>query len=191
MIEFPPIPTWDGLHPLIVHFPIAMLLVAPIFVVLGALLPRAGRTFSIAALLLMFMGTTATFVAIETGEAAGELAERTPQVMEVLEHHEELAEQTRTVFVALTTIFLVILVLPRLLSKELGRGTALALNGVFLLFYLAGAVVLINTAHNGGRLVHELGVRAFVAAPTGQPGSIAKAGIAEAIPDRTNSDFDD
>ena len=35
MIEFPPIPSWDGLHPLIVHFPIALLLVAPLLVVLG------------------------------------------------------------------------------------------------------------------------------------------------------------
>ncbi len=33
--SFPPFPSWDGLHPLIVHFPIALLLVAPLFVVLG------------------------------------------------------------------------------------------------------------------------------------------------------------
>jgi len=191
MIEFPPIPTWDGLHPLIVHFPIAVLLVAPIFVVLGAALPRAGRAFSIAALLLMMIGTASTFVAIETGEAAGEFADRTPEVMKVLAHHEELAEQTRTVFVALTTIFLVILVLPRILSRELGRGTSLALNGAFLLFYMAGAILLANTAHNGGRLVHELGVRAFVAAPA-DPGTsnTAAALTSEAAP-RSIGDEDD
>ena len=28
MIDLPPVPTWDGLHPLIIHFPIALLLVA-------------------------------------------------------------------------------------------------------------------------------------------------------------------
>lgn len=165
MIEFPPIPSWDGLHPLIIHFPIALLLIVPIFIALGILLRRTGRTFSVAALLLMVMGTAALFVAIGTGEAAGELADRTPQVMEVLQHHEELAELARSVFVGLTVIYAVILFLPSIFSKRLSRGPVLALQGVFLLLYLAGSVVLINTAHNGGRLVHELGVRALVALP--------------------------
>jgi uncharacterized membrane protein len=165
MIEFPPIPSWDGLHPLIIHFPIALLLVAPIFIVLGALLRRTGRSFSLAALFLMVLGTVAVFIAVETGEAAGELADRTPQVMQVLQHHQELADLTRSVFVALTVIYAVVLFLPPLLSNRLSHGPILALQGAFLLLYLAGAVVLINTAHNGGRLVHELGVRAFVASP--------------------------
>ena len=44
MIEFPPIPSWDGLHPLIIHFPIVLLLVAPVLVLIGALLaPEKGR----------------------------------------------------------------------------------------------------------------------------------------------------
>lgn len=40
----------------------------------------------------------------------------------------------------------------------------------FLAFYLAGTMVLANTAHQGGRLVHELGVRAagFSAPQPGQ-----------------------
>jgi uncharacterized membrane protein len=188
MIEFPPIPTWDGLHPLIVHFPIAVLLVAPIFVVLGAVLPRTGRFFSIAALLLMMIGTASTFLAIETGEAAGEFADRTPEVIKVLEHHEDLAEQTRTVFVALSTIFLVILILPRILARELGRGTSLALNGAFLLFYMAGAILLANTAHNGGRLVHELGVRAFVAVPADQVAPTTAAAISDEVAARSAVD---
>ena len=165
MIEFPPIPSWDGLHPLIVHFPIGLLLVAPVFIILGALLHRSGRSFSLAALTLMALGTMATFISVETGEAAGEMADRTPQIMQVLQHHEELADLTRSVFTALTVIFAVILFLPPLLSKRLSRAPVLALNGVFLLLYLAGAVVLVNTAHNGGRLVHELGVRALMDAP--------------------------
>lgn len=41
------------------------------------------------------------------------------------------------------------------------------LNLAFLLFYSSGAVLLMNTAHQGGRLVHEFGVRA-VMSPTAQ-----------------------
>ncbi len=48
----PSLPGWDGLHPLVVHFPIALLLVAPVFVVLGLVLPRAGRGFLVGALVL-------------------------------------------------------------------------------------------------------------------------------------------
>lgn len=172
MVEFPPLPSWDGLHPLIVHFPIALLLVAPLFVVLGMSL-RRGRPFFWAALLLMAIGTAGTFLAVSTGEAAGKLAERTPQINAVLEHHEELAERTRVGFAVLTAIFAAILVLPRVLRRQPGRGVTVILPLVFLIGYGAGVVLLANTAHNGGRLVHELGVQALVSP---SPAAEARAG---------------
>ncbi len=47
MIDLPPLPTWDGIHPLVVHFPIALLLVAPLLVLLAAALaPARGRGLS-------------------------------------------------------------------------------------------------------------------------------------------------
>ena len=162
MNVFPPIPAWDGLHPLIVHFPIALLLVAPVLVVLGLVFSKSSRGFFLSALVLMALGTIAVYVAASTGAAAGELAERSRNVGAVIEQHEELAETTRTIFTALTIIFAVILFLPGLLKKNLGRASSAILNIAFLVFYLAGALVLANTAHQGGRLVHELGVRAMV-----------------------------
>jgi uncharacterized membrane protein len=168
MIELPPIPTWDGLHPLIIHFPIALLLVAPVFILLGIMFRRNGIHFSMAAFILMILGTVSVYVALETGEAAGELADRTPQIMQVLQHHEELAGTTRSIFTSLTIFFAAIVLGPRLLKRSLGRVPALALHSGFLLLYMAGAAVLVNTAHNGGRLVHELGVHALMdAAPGG------------------------
>jgi uncharacterized membrane protein len=71
MIYLPPVPSWNGLHPLIVHFPIALLFVAPLFVILGAVLsPPKGRPFLVSALILMVVGTASILFAIETGEAA-------------------------------------------------------------------------------------------------------------------------
>src|SRR5512140_602898 len=95
LFSLPPLPTWDGLHPLVTHFPIALLLVAPLFLVLGLVRRSSGRPFLLAALLLMALGTIAIFVAVPTGEAAGRLAERTPLVSKALERHEELAETSR------------------------------------------------------------------------------------------------
>lgn len=163
MLQFPPIPAWESLHPLIVHIPIGLLLVAPLFVLLGALLsPPRGRPFLLAGLILMVAGTASTYVAVETGEAAGKLAERTPEINAVLQHHEQLAERTRLVFSLLTLVFAAILFLPRLLRRDGSRALSTAAPLVFLAFYAFGAILLANTGHNGARLVHEYGVRAIM-----------------------------
>ena len=164
MFEFPPIPTWDGVHPLIVHFPIALLLVAPVFVVLGLVVGARSRVFAVSALILMVLGTAGTFVAVATGEAAGKLADRTPEVNRVLEHHEQLAERTRLVFTVLTVVYAGLLAGPAALKRGLPRAPVAVLTVAFLAVYGAGVVVLANTAHNGGRLVHELGVRSLMPA---------------------------
>jgi len=161
MINLPPIPSWDGLHPLIVHFPVALLLSAPLFVVLGALFPKT-RGLSIAALLLMLLGTTGALIAVETGEAAGELVERTPQVTQAIAGHAELAETTRNIFAGLTVLFALFLFVPRFLQKQPTRAVSLALTVVFLAAYSVGGLFLANTAHQGGRLVHEFGIRTLI-----------------------------
>jgi uncharacterized membrane protein len=163
MIDFPPIPTWDGLHPLIIHFPVALLMVAPLLVV-AALIWRDNRKgLLMAALLLMVLGTAATWVAVSSGEAAGRLAERSPEINAVLEHHEELGETARWVFTVLTGVFAVLLAAPRLLRQMPSPGAQTAVLAAFLVVWGGGTLVLVNTAHNGGRLVHEFGVRAMMA----------------------------
>ena len=157
---FPPIPSWDALHPLIIHFPIALLLGAPMLILLGLLLRRHSTGLFIAAFALMALGTIAVYFAVATGEAAGELAERTPGVAAVLAGHEQLAETTRLIFTALTAIFAVVLFGPMLFKRRPGFKSSLVLNLAFLLLYAAGSIVLINVGHQGGRLVHEFGVRA-------------------------------
>lgn len=163
---FTAISTWDALHPMIVHFPIALLLVAPILVILGLLLPKQSKGLFISALVLMALGTISTYLAVSTGEAAGEIAERTAGLEKVLETHEGLAETTRLIFTALTIIFAAIVFAPSLFKRSLTRKISIAVNVAFLLFYSAGALVLANVAHEGGRLVHEFGIRATAPTPT-------------------------
>ena len=77
MLQFPPLPTWDSFHPLIIHFPIALLLLSPLFVLISAVpRPPKGKPYLIAALVILVLGTVGLFIAGSTGHAASELAER-------------------------------------------------------------------------------------------------------------------
>lgn len=163
MFAFPPVPSWHGLHPLVVHFPIALLLTAPLFVAFGALRGRDGKPLLISALVLMVLGTIGTFFAVATGEAAGRIAERTPEINAILERHERLAETTRITFTILTAVFAAIVVLPTVFRCISAHPASRALPLLFLLFYAGAGLLLANTAHNGGRLVHDLGVKALMA----------------------------
>lgn len=170
MFQFPPVPSFDGLHPLVIHFPIALLFIAPVFIVAGALLtPRRGRSMLYAALLLMVFGTASIYLAVETGQAAGKLADRSPEINAMLEHHEDLAETTRLTFTVLTVVFAVILLAPLVRRREPGRLASTVLPLVFVVVYGAGMVLLSNTADHGGRLVHQLGVHALIAPASEAP----------------------
>ncbi len=138
-------------------------MIAPLLILIGAFAAKRGKAFLISALILMAIGTAATFIAVSTGEAAGELAERVPNVEAVLESHEDLAETTRNVFSILTVVFAIILIAPMVFRKELSSRVTIPMNLAFLLFYSSGVVMLINTAHEGGKLVHQYGVHAMMA----------------------------
>ncbi len=164
MLNLPQVPSWDGLHPLIVHFPIALLFVAPLFVILGILIgPPKGRPYLVSALILMALGTGSILLAVETGEAASHIVSSTSTVRTVLRQHQDLAETTEILFVLLTLVLAALLYVPKLLRRELGSQVNVALLVVYLLLYTTGALFLVNTAHRGARLVHEFGVKAPVA----------------------------
>ena len=170
MFKPPPWPSFDGLHPLVVHFPIALFIVAPIFVIAALVLWRQRLAMLGAAALLLVLGAIALFVTVASGEAAGEMAERSAAVNAVLERHEELAETTRIVFSALTILLAVAFVLGVWLKDRIKRPVWTVGLAVYVLVYAGALLLLVNTAHQGGRLVHELGVRSTMA-----PGQVADA----------------
>ena len=159
---FPPIPEWDALHPLVVHFPIGLLMSAPVLILLGAVVPKAGRYFRFAALVIMLLGATAAWVAVSTGEAASTLTDQSPPVGPVLDKHEELAEYSAWAFSILTGVYAVIAIVPALLKKPVKGWITTAVSIVFLCVYLGFTTLLAHTAHKGGLLVHEYGVHAFL-----------------------------
>jgi uncharacterized membrane protein len=155
---FPPIPTWQGLHPLIIHFPIALLFVAPMLVLVAMTMRKSGRVMNAAALVVMAIGTAASYLALTTGDAAGEAVSKGGAVAGVLERHEELAQTASVVFSILTGLFAIILVGPILVRKAISYRTSVVVSAVYLILYTTGLGVLAAAAHQGGRLVHEFGV---------------------------------
>lgn len=160
---FPKIPSWEGMHPLVVHFPVALLLVAPLLVMLGIVLRAHARGLTIGGVVLMALGTAGAWVAILTGEAATELVKHgAPAVLEAIERHRAAAGNVRTVFTVLTLLFAGLMWLPANVARRLSPRAHLGLTLVLLAAYGGATLLLVKAAHHGGLLVHEYGIRAPV-----------------------------
>ena len=147
----------EGLHPLIAHILIILLLTAPILVIVGmGFSPGKRRLLLGSALAIMVLGTAATFVAFATGEAAMKAVDATPALRAALELHRTLAETTRELFSLLTLAFAALLFAPRLLKRELEARINTTLLAIYLVFYATGTLFLAHTALDGGQLVRAL-----------------------------------
>lgn len=181
MFSPPPMPSWDGLHPLVIHFPIALFFIAPVLIAAAIILPRRLSTgFALSALVMMVIGTVFAFIAVSTGEAAGELAERwQPGVEAAIERHEELAETARTAFAVLTGIFALLAVAPLFFTKKpISRKAFGVAYALFLVLYAPAMLLLANAAHEGGVLVHEYGVHALLPATNAGPAAAPDDSVA-------------
>lgn len=160
----PPAPPFEGMHVLVVHFPVALSLVAMLFVFLAMILPVRLRWCSFAAAMLLALGTAGMFVAVTTGEAARDAVEDGPDEMfTVLSQHEQLGELVRIVFLIVTVLYGLFVLLPSVVRKWITPSYLVPVQLVFLMVLLASNVLLANAAHLGGRLVHQYGVHAATA----------------------------
>jgi uncharacterized membrane protein len=161
--ELPPQPPWEGLHPLVVHFPIALLFVTPIFVLLAGLLGKYGRWFGVTALMLLVMGTVGGYVSVETGDAAYHVLEDIEgDGWTVVEQHQQAAKSVQNMFVGLTVLYAVLFAVPLVVPKLNIWKYWLPANLVFLALLMVVNIQLANAAHLGGRLVHQYGARAVL-----------------------------
>lgn len=150
-------PPWNHLHPLIVHFPIALLMFAPALVALGMLWPAQRRGIHLAALVDLAFGALSAGAALASGGAASGLAQRTPELRAALAGHQHSAQLTAGIFALLTVLFALLWFLPLVAPRACGRGTLNALLALWLVFCLAALPSLIKTGRLGGQMVHELG----------------------------------
>lgn len=132
------------IHPMVVHFPIALLSTAVLF----DLLARRWRPeeFRIAGLYTLVLGLAGALVAVISGHMAEEVVEHSSVPKQVLELHETLGFATFWIFAGLlgwrTVIWLGWISERPVISVALGLG---------------GVAVLLVASYYGGSLVYEYG----------------------------------
>jgi len=157
MTQLPPIPQWSSLHPLIVHFPIALFLLSPLLMIAAAKSRKTtNHALLVAAFVVMVLATGFLYLTYFTGDAMAAASEGGPTVGAVIKHHCSSAGYTVSAFTLSTTLFAVALLVRRVLRLEDMRDLTPWIPISFLVFYSLGVFWLILTAHQGATLAHEL-----------------------------------
>jgi uncharacterized membrane protein len=145
------VPGWaPNIHPLLVHFPIA-LLSAAIAVDLVGCACWCNKPLRRAATLLYALGTVGAITAYLTGRAASQSIWLPGMAEPVLKEHWDWALRTVWFFTIVTVVRLVLL-------RPARREPAVALVAALALVGLVGLGLLLETGDRGGRLVYQQGV---------------------------------
>ena len=158
-------PPFNHLHPAIVHFPNALLTVAPLLVLVGLLWPAQRRGIHASALILLVLGVGGLILALITGEAVERYARATPALLAGVRDHELAAQWTTLIFGLLGVAFAGLWVLPLLRKQALSRNLEQGLLVAWLLLSAAGVLAVGRTGHLGGHLVHDLHTHAYPEPP--------------------------
>ena len=160
-------PSLAGLHPIVVHFAIALLIAGAVF----RWLSLTGRLSfaSPAAASLLLVGTVAAVMAVKSGTDAHGPVERIPGVVDAVIAHEHWGERARNAFIVVAVAELVVLLLARRGKERLAviASAVLCVPAVFCLY---------EAGEHGGELVYE-----YAGGPglrTGDPADVGRLLVA-------------
>jgi uncharacterized membrane protein len=139
------------LHPLTLHFPIALLLFATVAKVVAAVIRGEQQLFwQKVGSLLLFVGGVTVWLAVYTGDMAEGIVARKICDPTVLKRHESASLNMAWLFTAAIAVQL-------LLSINLIKVYRKALRLFTLLLMLTGSAYLIYASHLGVQVVYEQG----------------------------------
>lgn len=143
------------MHPLFVHFPIALLIIAAVVIFLYRLnlIPRWNSQLAFSTLILLIPGTILTWVSVYTGTLADNVVGREVCDPLVLEDHERFAYITAYIFTLVTLIEVALKWSNGFFSirKKIKK----LLSIVSLLLVLGGAASIAYVGHLGAKLVYQ------------------------------------
>ena len=148
-----------NVHPLIVHFPIALLITGVLSDVFGFL--RMRPFFQDVGLFLIGLGVLGAIAAGVSGDQAAEALSHISELTPFVEQHEDFATGTIWMFI--------LLLLWRLYLKIRGRFTPLIRTAYVILSLTAGGLLSV-TSYLGGVLVFEHGAGVKPAVERSSPG---------------------
>ncbi len=141
-----------GLHPQVVHFPIAFFLAYALMEVLGVIFKK--DFLSKTAYLFLFLGVLGAFAAVFTGNSAVDAAKALSKkgvhiAFGAIEAHEDMANITMWFFTGLL-VLRTYFILKKKFTKKI--------KVLFLLLALLGSIIVYRTGELGGRLVYKYGI---------------------------------
>lgn len=143
--EMESIDAFPNYHPLVVHFPIVLLIMAAVFQLLSFFFYK--KEFSLITLILLAMGVISAWLSSNTFHAHPE--ELAGRAKEILETHEQMASFTWWV-----SLIALLIKIPShfFLKRKLWMESAVAL-------LLIGSAIAVSIAgHHGAQLVHQEGI---------------------------------
>lgn len=157
----------DPLHPAVVHFPIALIVLGAVTAVIAAVV-RRGPMAHVASFLIG-LGTAGCFLAAQTGERDEKRIERPPALKKVLHEHEHWADRTEAAALLAMLLALAAANTDRwpVANRVLRAASAVAA--------LAAVACVHQTGHYGGELVyrHGAGVKLTSQGDAGSPAAEA------------------
>ena len=117
-------PGWDGLHPWVVHCPLALFLTAPVFVFLAMILFQRGRWMSLTALVLLGAGLIGASLSQSSGLAARDYLNQSSvtlsdEAAQVLQQHQQLGSTIVPLYGILFVVYLVLFLLSIAVRPDL------------------------------------------------------------------------
>lgn len=153
------IPSWaPNVHPLLIHFPIVLVLLAVPLDLAHLFRPRA-RTLSTVAMWLYVLAAVAALSAYLSGRIAADSVFTPGMAHSMVEGHENWA--------TLTAAWISGVAVVRVGARITRRGEGAAARVLFVALGIAAAILVQQTAERGARLVFEQGVGVIPGAVTG------------------------